>query len=646
MVIGFLENREKDIDTKDFRGQTALYLASKNNQLGIVQHLLVKDANIEAKQDGGETPLYAACSNGHIEVVKHLLSNGAKTEAKQKEGITPFHIACQNGHLEVVKLLLTKGAILESKQLNQETPFYNACKYGRTEVVKHLLSKGANFEAQQQDGLTPLYVACQMGHVDIVKMLLDKGVRIELQPRDNKTPLCIASKEGRLEVVKVLLDQGAKIEAKDLNEKTPLIAAAQNGHLETVKLLVSHGANIKAMDKNGNTPLVSASKRLQLKVLIFLKEKEKELEKNMLESTTAEDDKTENLENIAEKENVIINETPKKKITENSSTDKKLGETLSNKDEKEKKGDEKVGLKAESLAKKKDISKAQETVPTTKGDIMEPKNTKDIMTKQGGKIVNKEQNSIGSDVKMAPNIKDSTVQEKSKSNGKNAPKTGPVKSPVGSSKNNKSNKPPIKEEGQKNNNTNKGKTSSGVPIEHSTAKSAVSVTRKTGEEVGPAKAKHVDGKTGHLSAKAKTPKETQIKSSEKASKQDKSQGMIDSKKTEKFSPKNGCPSNEDKGQLTAGGNTSNALASHETNMKSLKKASIQVKTDSLEIIHSFLFNSAKEINTANSTNEKKLTIPLENIYNAVLNQLHRNLLTLCNLVILNAKDSPRECPSF
>jgi ankyrin repeat protein len=59
-------------------GGTALFLASQNGHLEVIQALLAKGAEINAKTDDGRTALDVATAKGHDDVRALLMQAGAK----------------------------------------------------------------------------------------------------------------------------------------------------------------------------------------------------------------------------------------------------------------------------------------------------------------------------------------------------------------------------------------------------------------------------------------------------------------------------------------------------------------------------------------------------------------------------------------
>ncbi len=96
-------------------GRTALHLASRAANAGLVDQLLEKGGDPDARNGRGRTPLHMAAQAGAPAVVKSLLLGGAHVNARDRQGATPLDLAAT----EDVRLLLRKqgghtGADLDS----------------------------------------------------------------------------------------------------------------------------------------------------------------------------------------------------------------------------------------------------------------------------------------------------------------------------------------------------------------------------------------------------------------------------------------------------------------------------------------------------------------------------------------------------
>ena len=100
---------EKDpsyVDRKGPRCKTPLITSAFNGHLRIVRALTEKwNVNVNAQDDRGITALYCASQENHIEVVDYLLQHGANPKLCNKNGDKALKIAKEKNNKDIVKLL-------------------------------------------------------------------------------------------------------------------------------------------------------------------------------------------------------------------------------------------------------------------------------------------------------------------------------------------------------------------------------------------------------------------------------------------------------------------------------------------------------------------------------------------------------------
>ena len=112
VVAALLEGKYKGADINQVRGGwTALELASRVGQVGVVRMLLARGAKQVRRGMTYTAMFYAVCDN-RLEVVKLLLAApGASDALKTKlDGFTPLKDAIVAGHADIVALLRAAGA--------------------------------------------------------------------------------------------------------------------------------------------------------------------------------------------------------------------------------------------------------------------------------------------------------------------------------------------------------------------------------------------------------------------------------------------------------------------------------------------------------------------------------------------------------
>ncbi|OUM65658.1 hypothetical protein PIROE2DRAFT_41490, partial [Piromyces sp. E2] len=102
------------IDTPiDDYGNTALHLATIQNDYELVSLLLLKGANPNVRNntdENGSTPLMKASYGGHVNIVEKLIEKNANVNATDNMGYTALIWAALKGHSEVCEILIKHGA--------------------------------------------------------------------------------------------------------------------------------------------------------------------------------------------------------------------------------------------------------------------------------------------------------------------------------------------------------------------------------------------------------------------------------------------------------------------------------------------------------------------------------------------------------
>lgn len=129
--------------------------------------------SLDAKNQDGQTAVHLATNNNNTEILKMLLDSGASANIKDSKGLTPLHEAAGLGAYEACKILLHYG---------KANPQLRA----------------------SETGWVPLHEASFKGHAKVVEVLLDYGAPSHPRSYENFTAADLARKEGQLECVNLI----------------------------------------------------------------------------------------------------------------------------------------------------------------------------------------------------------------------------------------------------------------------------------------------------------------------------------------------------------------------------------------------------------------------------------------------------------
>ena len=130
--------------------RNSLLIATRKNQLNVVELLLEKNVNINFNDANGCNALHIACTQGFTETVEILLNHWATKKRRDHEGIFDIDVmdnlsltslmkASINNHLEIVKLLLQFGANPRVVTNNGESSLTLACMQENLEICERLI---------------------------------------------------------------------------------------------------------------------------------------------------------------------------------------------------------------------------------------------------------------------------------------------------------------------------------------------------------------------------------------------------------------------------------------------------------------------------------------------------------------------------
>ncbi len=185
------------------RRDTALTLAAKYNQWGIVILLLDFKADIEARGSDG-TALTWAVRCGYAKLTQLLLERGASLDEDSFKDL--IVLAVESGHREVIQVLI-RAAPVKALQL-----FVHAAEHGEIPLVACLLESGRGSQGQEW-----LIWSIQNGYLEAAQLLIKLGVSLPPTYEDKDVLLRFFILVGNPDETKKLLDT----EEVDLPLTTP-----------------------------------------------------------------------------------------------------------------------------------------------------------------------------------------------------------------------------------------------------------------------------------------------------------------------------------------------------------------------------------------------------------------------------------------
>lgn len=169
VTVQRLLQRGMDPNTRDEKGQVALYLALRGDSFKVADVLLAHpQLEVDAANAAGETPLMMAALRGRVDWESRLLERGARVH---QPGWSPVLYAAGSPDPQALALLLDRGAPVDARSPNGTTPLMMAARYGSEAAVDLLLSRGADPRAANERRLTAADFARQGGRDRLAERL-------------------------------------------------------------------------------------------------------------------------------------------------------------------------------------------------------------------------------------------------------------------------------------------------------------------------------------------------------------------------------------------------------------------------------------------------------------------------------------------
>ncbi|GBM98995.1 Ankyrin-3 [Araneus ventricosus] len=247
---------KKEIDAKNKKSVTPLYIAADLDQCEIAKFLLSKGADPNAKSGGVNVPLHMAAVKGYSEMVKILLKEGADCSITDAHGTSSIEFAIRLKHPDIVKILLSHSKVdVNSYCCKGCSLLHLGAISGSLETVEYLVDLKADIDATDSLGAKPIHIAAREGYKDIVEYLSSLKFEIDDRGENGWTLLHYAAAGNHPDICEFLLRKGLDINIEDEHGHTPLHIAAEFGKTKVVQMLLYNGAYYDARSKRNETPL-------------------------------------------------------------------------------------------------------------------------------------------------------------------------------------------------------------------------------------------------------------------------------------------------------------------------------------------------------------------------------------------------------
>ena len=229
---------------------TLLHIAAEWGNLLVFKALHEAGMDINQATTHGQTPLLLATRKQDIPLVEYILSQDPDVNCCLKQTLwTPLHVATFGGWSEIAKMLLEHGADPGARTIDGDSTIILAALANQPKVMELLFRHQPNLLLDSKRGSNALYIAVESRAVDCVSLLLRQGRSESCTREDGWQPLHRAACNGELEILNLLLDAKADVNARTSSGFTALMIACQNGNEDVMDELIKRGADLSRSSK-------------------------------------------------------------------------------------------------------------------------------------------------------------------------------------------------------------------------------------------------------------------------------------------------------------------------------------------------------------------------------------------------------------
>ena len=167
-MIGLLLNAGADINAKNKKGETPLFLAAMKDNPDLVAILIKHGARVDEPNDTGLTPFYVSKD---ITSMGLLLDAGADINAQNQEGQTLLSFAASLPDRNLLNFLIKRHADIDKPDYKGNTPLLKAVGARNKEVIQELICAGASLDSPNIFEDTPLTLPERLKDQDMIDFL-------------------------------------------------------------------------------------------------------------------------------------------------------------------------------------------------------------------------------------------------------------------------------------------------------------------------------------------------------------------------------------------------------------------------------------------------------------------------------------------
>ena len=134
--------------------------------------------------------IHIASRYNQVEIINLLISNNADLDIQNYKGETPSHLAVKYNCLECLKVLIRNGANIKIKDNNGRSCLFNAIENKNISILTFIYNNGVSLFERDNEGNNLVHHSLNTKpDINIIKFLIDRKVSLNEKNNDGKYPI-------------------------------------------------------------------------------------------------------------------------------------------------------------------------------------------------------------------------------------------------------------------------------------------------------------------------------------------------------------------------------------------------------------------------------------------------------------------------
>ena len=213
-----------DINKKDEKGRSILYILSAKRKIDAIRILLKNNVNINIEDRYGRTVLDEAALRSDGIMIRFFLDNGFDINRKNSMGRTILQDVALEGDYKIFQILMNNRPDFNIKDSYGKTVLFDAVEGQNINIIKDVVNNVDSLNILDENYQTALFKAVLKDNIEIAKLLIVHGINVNFLDKDGQNVLFNTILQGskNIPIIELLMKKDINMNIVDNNNKNVL----------------------------------------------------------------------------------------------------------------------------------------------------------------------------------------------------------------------------------------------------------------------------------------------------------------------------------------------------------------------------------------------------------------------------------------